>query len=100
MDLNLLSELYGKEVTVNYRENTAHLSKWRLGQTYELDRECVQKLINLDILEEDSGNIETSEVHFLLNIKNLIKNKSALLNMDLNPLLSSLRDVRIDKLLK
>ncbi len=101
MNMNLLKGLYGREITVNYTDNTAYLDKWSMKRPrVELDIECVRKLINYKIIEEDSGNIETGEIHFILSAKNLIKQKEILHLLGLDPLLSALRDIRIDKLLK
>lgn len=101
MNMNLLKGLYGREITVNYKENTAYLDKWSMKRPrVELDRNCIERLIKLDILEEGSGCFETHESHFILNAKNLIKNKDILHTLELDPLLSALRDIRIDKLLK
>lgn len=58
----------------------------------------MKELIKLNILEKDSGCIETSEVHFTFNVEVFIRSKSLIPNI--NPLLENLRGYRIDRILK
>jgi hypothetical protein len=101
--MDILKELKGHEVTFNYKDNTATLNKYRYKYintkhpfNIKLDTKCIDALIVLNILEEDSGNTETMESHFYLNIDNLNKNKTL---VNIEPLIPILREIRINKVI-
>ena len=97
MNIDLIKELKGKEITVTYKNPiTAHLYKWnRYKHPIELDIVIINKLIKLSILEEDSGCFENGEVHFVLDTNNINK-----IDFNIDSLLNVIRSIKIDKLLR
>lgn len=89
---------YGKELTIEPTNNCI-LSKWHpRKKAIPIPSTVVYYLITNKILEEDSGNFETGEIHYIYNSK--IGDKFECDNRMLDLLKPVLREVRLNYLFK
>jgi hypothetical protein len=98
--LSLLKELDRKEITVYTKDGTKYASLYKWSAKFEeikLDYSSIQDLINYEILEEDSGNFETGEVHYVLSVSRLAEMIFRISNID--SLMPAIRQIRLNKLL-
>lgn len=101
---NIVREIfYGRALTLT-KNNGYILNKWGNGDSFEIPLRVGNYLVNLDILELDSANLETGEQHFIYNdsdnqpwLEYLDKTNNRFLMETLTPIL---RDIRLNKILK
>lgn len=102
MNLNLLSELIGKEVSYIPNDGIVVINRWNKNYT-EINKEGTDELIRVFVLTLDSGCIETNEENYVLDYEYISKNKKKILDdIDMsrvNLLLSQLRDIKLGKIL-
>ena len=100
MNLELLKDLRNKEITVT-RNGDCFLYKWhRTKSQIRIDRKSIHFLISNGILEEDSGNFDTCETHYIINMSRLVVYIESKLDCEiLYPLIEIIREIRINKVL-
>lgn len=63
--MSILNQLIGHEITVT--NSRVFLDKYKYGERFELHYNEILKLINNDFLEQESGNFDTGERHYIVN---------------------------------
>jgi len=58
--------LAGDELTICYKEKTAWVNKWHKNPV-QINFELSKVIVALGIVGEDSGNLDTGEVHYNFN---------------------------------
>lgn len=57
----------GCELTINKKEGTAIINKWTGGEPRPISISWAESLVALGFLQEDSGNLDNGDVHYVFN---------------------------------
>lgn len=107
--IDILKELRGKEITTYKEDGVEYASIYKWHSKFEeikLHRGYINLLIFLSLLEEDSGNFETGEVHYVLSVdklNNVISkgdgNTYHQLGLSIHLILPAIREIRLNRIL-
>jgi len=67
--IRILEDLLNCSELTLMPDNTAWMNYWRM-KSYEVDMMIFNSLYYNNIIEADSGNFETGETHYIINISN------------------------------
>jgi len=94
----LNSILHGAELTSCGKDGTFWIDKWK-KYSYQVNKAIANKIIDSNIVREDSGNFETRETHYVIDLEKYNNTKLERINelikkLQPNELMDSLEELK------